>query len=205
MPTTVTHSLWTTTGYHRFRWMPARAAAVWARRVRGLAEAGAGLVVDPHKEQPWAEITTDPVLLDMAGWLLGCPVAVHSSLLLVKRPGDSWAVPAHQDGVDEGQCLDPDRSLSMWLALDPAGTASGGLSLAPGSHRGGYWPHARDTDTSGGRGAPLRLVNTAGLHFAPIPVPAGMAVALDSRTVHLSTANTTSRPRAALNVRYVTP
>ncbi|GLW67678.1 hypothetical protein Arub01_59210 [Actinomadura rubrobrunea] len=189
---------------------PGHAAAITSHLLAsggGAVAAGVGDVVcSPHHRQEWARrAVANPHVLNVVCSLLGPRVAVaEPTLLLVKRPG-RFAVPPHQDGLNGGWHLDPDRAVSVWFAVTDATPANGCVQVVPGSHRGGYRRHVRGADEDG-RGAPLTLADPPpDTAFQPVPLPAGHAVVMDVRLVHRSAPNTTRMARVGLNVCYVAP
>jgi ectoine hydroxylase-related dioxygenase (phytanoyl-CoA dioxygenase family) len=187
-------------------WTAPREAGQLAAR---LAAHGQGEVTrNPHLAHAWArEAVTSPVLLARLKTLIGADIAVENSFLIIKQPGTAFAVPAHQDGINDRIVLDPARAVAVWLAVTDATTVNGCLEIIPGSQRGGYLPfHRAEVATPASGQRPL---TTAGdfteSAFVPVPVPGGQACLMDTRLVHRSGPNQSRWPRAGLNVRYVAP
>jgi ectoine hydroxylase-related dioxygenase (phytanoyl-CoA dioxygenase family) len=180
---------------------------------RGLAQrlafAGLGEVTrNPHLEHQWArDAVTCPALLASVKALIGADIAVENSFLIVKQPQSTFAVPVHQDGINDRIILDPARAVAAWLAVTDATTSNGCLQVIPGSHRGGYLPYHREASaTPGGGQRPLTTAEAfSDDMFVPVPLPGGQACLMDVRLVHRSGPNQSQRPRIGLNVRYVAP
>ncbi|WP_131767954.1 phytanoyl-CoA dioxygenase family protein [Candidatus Protofrankia californiensis] len=191
-------------GVTSLRWAAAGNAAALGQAAAAFCRRnGRDALPNPHRMYSWARAwVTTPALLQVVTKMIGPDVAVESSLMLVKRPEISYVVPAHQDGINDQVVLDPARSVAVWLALSDADEAAGCLQVAAGSHRAGYKSYRRETV---GGSTHLAVKDPAHLVFTKFPVTAGMAIALDVRTVHRSAANRSTGPRIALNVRYVAP
>ena len=173
-----------------------------------LADTGSGNVTaNPHLSQDWARraVTSGPVISEVAA-LIGAEVAVENTFLMIKRPGDQFTVPAHQDGINDRIQLDPARSVAVWLAVSEATGVNGCLEIVPGSQHGGYLPYRRASSPAGDSRRPLTLAaGHGGAGFTPVLLDAGQACVLDVRLVHRSGPNTGSAPRIGLNIRYVAP
>ena len=184
---------------------PAQAIAL-ARELAGISGLG-NVTANPHLSEDWARrVVTCGALVSAVAALIGAEVAVENTFLLVKRPGDQFAVPAHQDGINDRLQLDPARSVAVWLAISEASAASGCVEIVPGSHHGGYLAYRRAASPAGDSRRPLTLADGDGAAgFTPVPLAAGQACVLDVRLVHRSGPNTSNAPRIGLNIRYVAP
>ena len=177
-----------------------------AALARQLGRPGPGNVTaNPHLRQDWARraVTCGPLISAVAA-LIGADIAVENTFLMIKRPGDRFTVPAHQDGINDRIQLDPARSVAVWLAISEASLVNGCLEIVPGSHQGGYLPYRRAA-SSADAVRPLTLAEGGGDGFTPVRLDAGQACVLDVRLVHRSGPNTASAPRIGLNIRYVAP
>jgi len=183
---------------------PAQAIAL-ARELADTAGPG-NVTANPHLRQDWARraVTCGPLISAVAA-LIGAETAVENTFLMIKRPGDRFTVPAHQDGINDRIQLDPARSVAVWLAVSEATVVNGCLEIVPGSHHGGYLPYRRASSSAGDGRRPLTLAAGDGGGFRPVVLDAGQACVLDVRLVHRSGPNTSSAPRIGLNIRYVAP
>jgi ectoine hydroxylase-related dioxygenase (phytanoyl-CoA dioxygenase family) len=181
-------------------WAEPAAVGALARQLSGLGE----VVRNPHTAPGWAQDAVKaPVLLERVAAMIGPDIAVENTFAIVKQPGSPFAVPPHQDGINNRHRLDPAASVAMWLAITDATTENGCLHVVPGSQRLGYLPYERHPDSTRG-GRPLTISPGAG-EFVPVPVASGQAVAMDVRLLHRSHPNRSTLPRIALNVRYLAP
>jgi ectoine hydroxylase-related dioxygenase (phytanoyl-CoA dioxygenase family) len=132
---------------------------------------------------------------------------VENSFLITKHPGTIFAVPVHQDGINDRIVLNPARSVAAWLAITDATTRNGCLQVIPGSHRGGYLPYRRAAPTTADDDQrPLTTAEDFSEDmFMPVPLLAGQACLMDMRLLHRSGLNQSPRARVGLNIRYVAP
>lgn len=184
-----------------FDWTALDDAGQLAKRLRETTGTG-NVTVNPHAAEAWArELVASPAVVETVTGLIGPDVAVENTFLMIKRPGDGFAVPPHQDGINDRIELDPARAVAVWLAISPATPENGCLEVVPGSQRRGYLQYHR----AGEAGSPL----TTGLHgeagFVPVRLRPGQACALDVRLLHRSGPNNGTAPRIGLNIRYVAP
>lgn len=172
------------------------------------ADTGREVTRNPHLECGWARRTVASVrLLDVVQRLLGPTVAVENTFLIIKWPNTGFAVPVHQDGINDRIVLDPARSLAVWLAVTEATSENGCLEVVPGSQTAGYRPYGRAEDApTGGGGRPLAACTGGREHgFTRVVLGAGQACAMDVRLLHRSGPNRADQPRIGLNIRYVAP
>jgi ectoine hydroxylase-related dioxygenase (phytanoyl-CoA dioxygenase family) len=160
----------------------------------------ANVTANPHFTESWArQLVTYTPLLESVCDLIGPEVAVENTYLMVKRPGDGFAVPPHQDGINDRMELDPARSVAVWLAITEATTSNGCLEVQPGSQQRGYLPYRRAD------GGPLTVDIAGSAPYVPVELSPGQACVLDVRLVHRSGPNATTHARIGLNIRYVAP
>lgn len=122
------------------------------------------------------------------GALLGEPAVLYKEKINHKQPGGAGFAP-HQDAPAYRFV---DHHISVMVPLDPATSASGGLSFAEG-HRRGRLPDER------GRLLPEVVV---ALDWAEVEAQPGDLLLFDSYAPHRSGPNTTDRPRRALYLTY---
>ncbi|MFJ6384720.1 phytanoyl-CoA dioxygenase family protein [Kitasatospora sp. NPDC092039] len=164
------------------------------------------IVRNPHLTEDWAaSAVRSPNLLVAVQAVLGPDVAVENAFLVAKWPGRSFEIPWHQDGIDARLELDPERSVSAWLAVTDATEANGCLEVAQGSQSAGYLPVEKEPANGTGRGRADQAVGFTPETTVPVPLRAGCAVLMDSRLVHRSGSNASSGARIGLNVRYTAP
>lgn len=110
------------------------------------------------------------------------------------------AVPPHQDNYY--LCMEPPEMVTVWIAMDAASEANGGVHYLRGSHKRGLLPHSY----GGARGsaltlAPLLDLTTADIYSASLQP--GDALIHDCLTIHYSPPNTSEMPRCGLAFAYI--
>lgn len=125
----------------------------------------------------------------MAAQLIGCSrVRVFHDHVISKPPGQSSAVPWHQDYPYWP--IEAPHAVSLWLALDPVTPQSGCMHFMPGAHREG---EGRAVDFLNDRkdwGERQREVLAT-------PMPAGWGVFHHCLSWHTTPENATDAPRRA--------
>ncbi|MFD9692846.1 phytanoyl-CoA dioxygenase family protein [Kitasatospora sp. NPDC059088] len=183
--------------------------AARARAVQLVAEHRARrqeIVRNPHLAADWARVAVRaPSLLAAVQEAIGPDVAVENTFLVVKWPHRAFEIPWHQDGIDARLELDPDRSVSAWLAISDATLDNGCLHAVAGSHHFGYLPFASEAEHGAERGRADQATGFTTGDSTALPLPAGSALLMDGRLLHRSGTNTGDGARVGLNVRYVAP
>ncbi|MFD8085216.1 phytanoyl-CoA dioxygenase family protein [Kitasatospora sp. NPDC059722] len=184
-------------------------AAAYARAAQLVAEHRARhqeIVRNPHLSAEWARATVRaPQLLAAVQDAIGPAVAVENTFLVVKWPHRAFEIPWHQDGIDARVELDPDRSVSAWLAISDATLDNGCVHAVAGSHHFGYLPFSSEAENGADRGRADQATGFTADTTTALPLRAGTALLMDSRLLHRSGTNTSDGARVGLNVRYVAP
>ncbi|MFJ7148895.1 phytanoyl-CoA dioxygenase family protein [Streptomyces sp. NPDC100445] len=156
---------------------------------------------NPHLAIPEvAELVGTPEITRIVSACIGDELWVENTFLITKPPGE-MTIPPHQDGINSRLVLNPQRSLTVWLAITPATQQTGCLHVSPGSHHGGYRP----TEVANLPGKPLTIAGPIPDDWVAVPADAGNGLVMDSRLIHHSPQNRTSTSRVGLNIRYVAP
>jgi ectoine hydroxylase len=159
------------------------ADAPHVRRLRAL--------VDRHPE--FWRFASESVLADIAADLVGPDVKFHSSKLNYKWPGSGEIVKWHQDIPAWPHTNYSPVTLGVYLGDVPA--EQGPLTCVRGSHTGPIFVHRDDAGTWTGS---IHDADVATLDMAlaeDLTGADGTVVAINSRTIHASRANATSRVR----------
>ena len=135
--------------------------------------------------------------LAAARQLLGEDMALDMEMLMDKPPHSATETPWHQDAAYWLPEMPDRRSLSVWLALDPADVDNGCMWYVPGSHR----EPTRRHRWAGPRSATL-ATDVAGGEGVPVPLRPGDCIFHDGHMLHHTAGNTTDRRRRALIVNY---
>ncbi|MEV0535492.1 phytanoyl-CoA dioxygenase family protein [Kitasatospora sp. NPDC050463] len=208
MPTTTADGLLGARGLRSgIGWTTPAAAKARAAELVALHRADRREIVrNPHLDTDWAKAAVRaPLLLTAVQALIGPDVAVENTFLVVKWPDHTFEVPWHQDGIDARVELDPDRSVSAWLAISDATLDNGCLHAVPGSQRFGYLPFSSEAETGAERGRADEATGFTAATATALPLPAGSALLMDSQLLHRSGTNTATGARVGLNIRYVAP
>jgi ectoine hydroxylase-related dioxygenase (phytanoyl-CoA dioxygenase family) len=110
---------------------------------------------------------------------------------LVKDPGQSGALPLHQDWTVTDE--DHFRTLTIWIPLEDVTAENGALQMLPGSHQ---W-----TNLLRGPNLPIAITAMAKeleQDLVTLPMKAGEGVLFDHRILHKSTLNGSDHPRVAI-------
>jgi phytanoyl-CoA hydroxylase len=129
--------------------------------------------------------------------VVGEAVTIYRAVLFSKAASGGTVLPWHQDG-GRFWGLDRDPVLQIWTALDDAPAASGCVEVLRASHLQGL-----ATPLGGLVPAPLVGARDADALAFPLPARAGEAILLHNHLWHRSGVNTTSAPRRAFTVCYM--
>ena len=147
------------------------------------------------------KVLLEPTLLDLVERIIGPNIILWGSSVFAKPPGVGKAIQWHQEG--HYWPMRPLIATSAWIAIDDASEENGCLRFVPGSHRHGLYRH---TDEHRSDGLLQRSIDDLEFDDASargIVVSAGQVSLLDTFVAHGSHANTSSRRRAAVTVRYM--
>jgi ectoine hydroxylase-related dioxygenase (phytanoyl-CoA dioxygenase family) len=147
------------------------------------------------------KVLIEPTLLDLVEQIIGPDIILWGSSVFAKPPGVGKAVQWHQEG--HYWPMRPLIATSAWIAIDDASPENGCLRFVPGSHHHGLYRH---NDQHRANGLLQRSIDDPEFDDASagdIVVSAGQISLLDTFVAHGSHANTSSRRRAALTVRYM--
>jgi Phytanoyl-CoA dioxygenase (PhyH) len=146
------------------------------------------------------DCASHPDILDMVEPILGPDLIVWGSQVFSKPAGDGLAIPWHQDG--QYWPVRPLKTVTVWIAIDPARVANGCMRVVPGTHRQGLLPHHRTDDPS--------LALNQGLDEAvdestvvDVELEPGQVSLHDAMLVHGSNANRSGARRCGYAIRYM--
>jgi non-heme Fe2+,alpha-ketoglutarate-dependent halogenase len=146
------------------------------------------------------DLALTPRILDVVEDLLGPDFVFWGSHLFCKLPGNSMAVPLHQDATYWP--LTPTRSVSVWLAIDDADADNAAVQFAPGSHLGGALAH-EEMALDGTRVLNRQVVGAADYEdIFTNRLAAGEASIHSDLLLHGSGPNRSTRRRAGITLRY---
>lgn len=147
------------------------------------------------------DIVTHPAILDAVEDLIGPNIVAWGSHFFCKLPHDPLKVPWHQDA--SYWPFDRSHTVTAWLAIDDADKENAAMQFIPGTHRLG---HLRWKDTSDPAVLNQEIVNVE-QYGQPVydTLRAGEISLHADMLVHGSDANTSSRRRCGLTIRYCPP
>ena len=85
------------------------------------------------------EIVHRKEILDAVECLIGPDIVLTNTVLFIKEPNSLHHVTYHQDATYMG--LEPQTSLTAWIALTPSTSENGCVAMVPSSHLNGIYPH----------------------------------------------------------------
>ena len=187
-----------------------------ARAIRADLEAAeAELADDPDKlamlrSYPdrllpsFAALIRNDNLIAAASAVLGPNLLVWSSGLFIKEANSPKVVTWHQDLTYWG--LDDAEETTCWVALSPAGVASGCMKFVPGSHKKQAVPHVDTFDDNNllSRGQEIAVVVNEDDGVAA-ELGTGQASMHHGHLFHSSGPNTTGDRRIGSAIRYIKP
>jgi phytanoyl-CoA hydroxylase len=149
----------------------------------------------------WVRLVSDDRLLDVAEQFIGADIALFASHYLSKPAGDGRPVLWHQDG--SYWPLDPMQVVTLWLAVDDSTPENGCLRVIPRSHQMELQEIYRrhDVDSALGSGMDPALVDES--QAVDVVLAAGDVSIHHPNVVHGSRANTSTRRRCGLTIRYI--
>lgn len=147
------------------------------------------------------DLCVTPAILDCVEQLIGPDIILWSCHVFCKLPEQGREVPWHVDG--EHWPIDPPATCSAWIAIDRSDGDNGCLQVIPGSHRlrigqkrkDGYLVEWHDRVAND---APFREADAVDVTLEP-----GQMSFHDIHLIHGSRANSSSRRRAGVAIRYM--
>ena len=146
------------------------------------------------------DICTNSTILDAVESILGPNIICWASHLFNKQPGDTRAVPWHQDAVFWS--LAPQNTVTVWLAIDDADQQNSALEFLPGSHVAPLpWQENDNGDVLN------KQVVDAEVWGEPVvnTLSAGQFSVHHDLLLHGSRPNRSERRRCGFTIRYCSP
>ena len=143
-----------------------------------------GIVFAPHvvaRSDAARRFSRHPRIAGLCQDLLGCEVRLYWDQAVYKYPGFAKEFPWHQD--NGYTYVEPQRYLTLWVALSDATPENGCVELIPGSHRSGTREH---------RLGDAGYYCHEGDDGICVPLRAGSVAVFTSLTVHRTGPNLTS-------------
>jgi len=155
----------------------------------------------------WVNLVRDKRILDVVEQFIGPNIATFASHYVCKPPRTGKTIHWHQDG--SYWPLKPMEVLSVWLAVDESSPENGCMRLVPGSHKEGlkskgltpaeFEKHVQQVH----KGAAKSLFEVEESKIADICLHPGDISIHHPSIIHGSNANTSSKRRCGLTIRYI--
>lgn len=152
----------------------------------------------------WVRLISDDRLLDVAEQFIGPDIALFASHYICKRPYDGQAVLWHQDGTYWP--LEPMEVVTLWLAIDDADMENGCMRVLPRTQNmrlltpGELIQQNDGTNVLGSGIDPAQIDEQ---QVVDVVLKAGDVSVHHPNVIHGSNANTSSRWRRGLTIRYI--
>ncbi len=146
------------------------------------------------------DVLTNPKIVAIVSDLLGESVVAWGSHFFCKMPRDGKTVSWHQDA--SYWPLTPSKAVTVWLAIDDADPENAAMKYIPGTHVLGHLTYKlTETDPSNVLNQAVPEVEKYG-EPVYVQLKAGEAAIHSDLLLHGSDANTSSRRRCGLTLRY---
>ncbi len=146
------------------------------------------------------DILTNPKIVACVKDVLGENVIGWGSHFFCKMPGDGKAVAWHQDS--SYWPLTPTKAITVWLAIDDADPENANMRFVRGSHHFGHLTYRESSVED--HNILNQSIDNAEQYGEVVdnPLKAGQASIHSDLLLHGSQANTSTRRRCALTLRY---
>ncbi len=143
-----------------------------------------------------------PEIVEMVGQILGPNFALWNSSFFAKPARTGRETPWHQDG--EYWPIRPIATCTAWLAIDDSTTENGCLRVIRGSHKDRELkPHSTNPDPNFTLNQELSPDVYDESDAVDLELQAGQLSLHDVFLLHGSKANTSSKPRRGMTLRYM--
>jgi hypothetical protein len=152
------------------------------------------------KYGPVYDILTEPRIVAIVSDLLGDEVIAWGSHFFCKMPGDGKAVAWHQDA--SYWPLSPSKAVTVWLAIDDADRENACMKFIAGSHHFGHLTYR--PSSSEDHNVLSQTIEKAEQYGEVVwdELHAGQVSVHSDLLLHGSEANTSTRRRCGLTLRY---
>lgn len=151
-------------------------------------------------EEELLQLASHPDILDAVEQVMGPDLILWGSQVFSKPAGDGLAIPWHQDG--QYWPVRPLRTVTVWIAIDPAVVENGCMRVIPGTHRLGLLRHevsdAEDLALNQGLADGVDEARARDVVLEP-----GQFSMHDSMLIHGSNANRSGLRRCGYAIRYM--
>jgi len=145
------------------------------------------------------DLACHPDILDAVEQVMGPDLILWGSQVFSKPAGDGMAIPWHQDG--QYWPVRPLRTVTVWIAIDPATVENGCMRVIPGTHKDGLLEHASSDDQGLALNQGLTGVDESAAR--DVELEPGQFSLHDVMLIHGSNANTSGKRRCGWAIRYM--
>lgn len=149
----------------------------------------------------WVRLVGDDRLLDVAEQFLGPNIALFASHYISKPPGDGMPVLWHQDG--SYWPLDPMEVVTLWLAVDDSTGENGCMRVIPGTQHLNLQQLRERRDVANVLSSSMEDSHIDESKVVDVVLKAGDVSVHHPNLIHGSNANTSTRRRCGLTIRYI--
>ncbi|MEW6753890.1 MAG: phytanoyl-CoA dioxygenase family protein [Candidatus Latescibacterota bacterium] len=149
----------------------------------------------------WVRLVSDDRLLDIAEEYVGADIALFASHYISKPPGEGQTVLWHQDG--SYWPLEPMEVVTLWLAVDDSTPENGCMRVIPGTQCLDLQRMQQERDTPNVLGSQIDPALVDESRAVDVVLYAGDVSVHHPNLIHGSNANTSSRRRCGLTIRYI--
>lgn len=149
----------------------------------------------------WLKLAAYPPSLDVAQQFIGSDIALFASSYFTKKPFSGQPTLWHQDGVYWP--LEPPKVISLWIAVDDSTPENGCLRVIPGTHKLDLKEFHENKDIPNSLESEIDLKYVDEPKAVNIVLNAGDVSIHHPNIIHGSKANTSSKRRCGLTMRYI--
>jgi phytanoyl-CoA hydroxylase len=153
------------------------------------------------KDPFWLRLVSDSRLLDIAELFIGRNIALFASHYICKPPGDGQPVLWHQDG--SYWPLEPMEVVSLWLAVDDSTPENGCMRVISGTQHLDLQQLKARTEIANVLQSGMDEASVDESKAIDLVLKAGDVSVHHPNVVHGSNANTSSKRRCGLTIRYI--
>jgi ectoine hydroxylase-related dioxygenase (phytanoyl-CoA dioxygenase family) len=154
-----------------------------------------------HKTSKWLyDVCTNPLILDCVEDILGPDFFLWGSHFFAKAPGSADIVAWHQDAPYWP--LEPNKSVTVWLAFSDSDEENGAMKVIPGTHKSGLINLKTSENSTNVLRKEMETNPFREEDAVSLMLKAGEFSLHDDAIVHGSGANRSTRWRTGLTIRY---
>ncbi len=149
----------------------------------------------------WVHLIAHPCLVELVKPFLGEDIVCFTSHYICKPPHDGHAVLWHQDGAYWH--LEPANAITLWVSLDGSNRTNGCLQMLPSTKDAILRPIEVRSSPANMLGSTTHVAEPELRNAALVELEAGDVSLHNSRIVHGSGPNTSTKWRKGLDIGYM--